>query len=641
LNPSWRTLPEAKYEVLLDALPSTYFESKINPSDRPTCGRNFNTPGELQNSGSRADRVPETAETRSATTQSPSPRRLYIGVPSSEQLINLARISNSASLPACSAAGPKSSPGAYPFTGLISGRFPHRLLPVSPRTSNTMNPQPFRFLDCFRLCIPALLLGAFLRISFLAAIPEAHYSADAGSYFEAADYRWNRHKTKFNEKRRWLYPILLLAAPALPGSSAQAVAVTQHAVGLAAVLAAGWIVGNVTQRRRLWVPLVTVIVAALPQALWFEHETVAECFFVACFMLTTALAVPHNRLRTPTGLAAFLAAAAVIVLLKPHGKIIWLGCLLTALWIWRAPRKWGLAAGTALALGGFALVTTGEKKQSAWLFLASTLPLVDPEGDSHREYRQTLKPLIQEVAPLLDQYPWKEGDYKKRLRKPEPDAVSPLWGQLAADRERYSQVANAFAREAVLQHPIQFAQLVLAKIGLGLSGADYGSKFEPRVFWEMQSEMDASRWTEPGRPAELELYYGWNADLYPKLVAERGQRPPWAGRQVSKLATWLAPIRNIESDSGPNRLAMTPFGWLVLAGLALCLVPSLFTSLLPLWLPAALYLIGVYAVGDSLPRYALPVEWLLPIFAALFLDRLLSALQKLLPTRKPAPSGQS
>jgi hypothetical protein len=499
-----------------------------------------------------------------------------------------------------------------------------------------MNPLPFHFKDCFRLCLPALLLGAFLRISFLFAIPEAHYSADAGSYFEAADYRWNRHKTKFNEKRRWLYPALLLAAPALPGSTARSVAVAQHMVGLAAVLAAGWVAGNVTRRRRLWVPLVALTVACLPQALWFEHETVAECLFVSCFMLATALAFPRERLQNPGWLAGFLFAAAAIVLLKPHGKLLWLGCLLAALWVRRDPRKWGAAAAAALVLGVFALVSTGEKKQSAWLFLASTLPLVAPDGPTHSEYRQTLKPLIQEVAPLLDQYPWKEGDYKKRLRKPEPDAVSPLWGRLAADRELYSKVANALAREAVLRHPVEFSRLVLAKIGLGLSGADYGAKFQPANFWEMQAEMDSSRWTEPSRPAELELYYGWNAGEYPERVAERSRRAPWMGNGVSKLTSWLAPTRNIETASGPNRLEITAAGWLALAGLCLCLFPARFSSHLVLWLPAALYLAGVYAVGDSLPRYALPVEWLLPVFVALCMDQLLTGLQRLRGKSQPA-----
>ena len=503
-----------------------------------------------------------------------------------------------------------------------------------------MNLTPFRFRDCLRLCLPALLLGAFLRISFVASIPEAHYSADAGSYFEAADYRWNRHKTKFNEKRRWLYPVLLLGAPLLPGSTAKAVAVTQHAVGLAAVVAAGWVVGNITRRRRLWVPLVTLVVACLPQALWFEHETVAEAFFVSCFMLATALALPLERLRNPGRLAAFLLAAAVIVLLKPHGKIIWMGCVLCALWSWREPRRWGLPAAAALVLGLFAMATTGEKKQSAWLFLASTLPLVDPEGASHREYRETLRPLIQEVAPLLDQYPWREGDYKKRLRKPEPDAVSPLWGELAADRERYSKVANALAREAVLHHPFQFARLVLAKIGLGLSGADYGLKFQPAGFWQMQAEMDESRWREPGRPAELELYYGWPADQYPHQVQQRSLRPRWAGTWLSNLAFQVAPTRNVEHASQPSRLEVTLTGWLVLGGLGICLLPTRFSRLLILWLPGSLYLAGIYAVGDSLPRYALPVEWLLPVLAALFLDQLLDGLQILLERFRPThPTG--
>ena len=42
---------------------------------------------------------------------------------------------------------------------------------------------PFTFRRCLLLCLPALLIGAALRISMLAALPEGYYGPDSNSYF--------------------------------------------------------------------------------------------------------------------------------------------------------------------------------------------------------------------------------------------------------------------------------------------------------------------------------------------------------------------------------------------------------------------------------------------------------------------------
>src|SRR5215210_8127001 len=113
-------------------------------------------------------------------------------------------------------------------------------VPVPPRISE------FTFTKCCWLCLPALILGAWVRISYLAALPEAMYTGDSNSYFETAVAAWLDGELEVSPKRRWLYPLLLIVAPALPGNSLQVVAVVQHVVGLAVILAAGWITGHAT-----------------------------------------------------------------------------------------------------------------------------------------------------------------------------------------------------------------------------------------------------------------------------------------------------------------------------------------------------------------------------------------------------------
>src|SRR5258708_4115775 len=111
--------------------------------------------------------------------------------------------------------------------------------------------KPFSLRECLMLCLPALILGATLRIWFLAAIPEGSYGSDSPSYFQAVDRLWNEHRISFSHKRRWLYPILLTPVPALPFSPAHSIPVLQHLLGLATVFGVGWIVGNLTRLRAL------------------------------------------------------------------------------------------------------------------------------------------------------------------------------------------------------------------------------------------------------------------------------------------------------------------------------------------------------------------------------------------------------
>jgi hypothetical protein len=83
------------------------------------------------------------------------------------------------------------------------------------------------------LCIPALILGAALRASFLAVTPEVYYQTDTYSYFMTASKLLTDGDFDINPKRSFLYPSLLVFAPLLPGSVAVGVAVIQHILGLA------------------------------------------------------------------------------------------------------------------------------------------------------------------------------------------------------------------------------------------------------------------------------------------------------------------------------------------------------------------------------------------------------------------------
>src|SRR6187402_3413617 len=95
---------------------------------------------------------------------------------------------------------------------------------------------PLTLRRCFWLCFPALIIGAILRISFLMAVPEAYYGNDSNSYFVTAHSIYLNHRFDFPPKRRFVYPLLLVAAPIIPFcNTVQIVAIVQHAAGLAMI----------------------------------------------------------------------------------------------------------------------------------------------------------------------------------------------------------------------------------------------------------------------------------------------------------------------------------------------------------------------------------------------------------------------
>jgi hypothetical protein len=473
--------------------------------------------------------------------------------------------------------------------------------------------------QCLWLCLPALLIGAALRISVLMAIPEGYYGADSNSYFETASQLWNEGHLEVKSKRRWIYPLLLIPAPLLPGSTAQVIAVCQHAIGLATIIGIGWIVLHLTHRPKLWVPLVTTLAAIWPRMLWYEQEIIAESVLLACIVLAAALAFPIGSLRRPQRLFWYLIAVTLIVAVKPHGKPIWMGLLLAAVLIAGPPWKWGWKNLAAAAASVVVMMSGGSSSQGAWLLLSSTLPLVKTDGEKYAEYRAILRPHIEEARADLWQYPWEQGRYKKHLSSSKGDTtLGPDWMALFKDDKKFTKVAKSLAIEAILTSPFTYARLVLLKIGMVMSDENPGERLAPDKFWSQQDSRNDSRWDR--RPAEMKLMYETDRAGYNVLTAERKQRTAWYEPYLLPFTRTFIWTRTVGGEDEPKSLRPAWFGLLALLGLIACLRPALFRATSPLWLSLMLYMGIIFAIGDTVSRYLQAVEWIGMIFVAVGLD---------------------
>ena len=138
--------------------------------------------------------------------------------------------------------------------------------------------------DVLLWALPAMIFGTVLRVLLTSCLPYAFWGADSRSYFSFAHRLLADHVFSLDEKRRYLYPILLVPVAALPGPPLRWLAVLQHALGVATIWPAAYVVRKCFVCWRLWIIPVTVLFTALPILLWYEHELLGENLFFASLM---------------------------------------------------------------------------------------------------------------------------------------------------------------------------------------------------------------------------------------------------------------------------------------------------------------------------------------------------------------------
>jgi hypothetical protein len=502
----------------------------------------------------------------------------------------------------------------------------------------------FTFRKCLLLCIPALIFGAVLRISLLTAIPEAFYGADSNSYFETARSVLLEDKFTYGPKRRYVYPILLIAAPLVPLCNAlHVVAIVQATAGLVMLVGIGWVTGNLVRRPTIWVPLVTLFCAWWPRIMIYEHEMLGECLMLCTFVAAVCIAAPPGGLATNRRLGWFLVLAMLIVAVKPAGRPIWGGLFLAAILITRNPFKWPKQFYlTAVAV--FAITfTSGGDGQGPGLLLSSTLPFIKTEGEPYAKERAMLKPYIEEARANLPNFAFNQKNYKKILYDPRPTAkLGPEYAAFVADKKRYSKVAMGLGLPAILAHPIQYTQLVGMKVLTAATTRHHDQRLVPKTFWSDQEDSSEGRWQR--RPDEMKLLYEMDEPAYNAMVAERSKRTVWYEPYMPmvKKINWVVAEEG-EPGQKPT-IDVKWLGWLALLGLFGSLVPGRFTRTSILWLPLLVYLPIVYAVGDRVSRYLHTVDWLVFVMIGIGLDVVLDLLTA--PWRKrsdaksePAPAA--
>ncbi len=493
--------------------------------------------------------------------------------------------------------------------------------------------------DALLWAIPALLFGAVLRLLFLSYSPYAYWGSDSNSYFSFTELLLNSGKISLYDKRRYVYPLMMLPITILPGSTLKWLVWIQHGLGLLTLVPLAYCVRKSFTHWRWFIVPVTVAFAGMPLILWYEHEMLAENIFFAAVIWSCAgwmaWVSEENPLRKHRLWWCFFVPFAVLILTKPAGRFFLPGILLALLCVaaWRH-LKWREAG--SLAAAAALTFTIGQDSQGSWLLYTSSFPLTRLDTPLHAEYKAEIRDMVLEARSRVDQFKMDEDrDWKRFLKNPEEQSERPLWQALGKDRKLKARIYRDLALEGIKARPDLFLLISFDKILSSANPDDFKTErfltdYYPRKFEHLYERY------QKDNPGRLQLIFGLpRREPLPPYSEVKGWLSPNPDAKASQwlyvysgwFEKWLHLIEDDEIHEDADEVtlvaALQPAGWLLVAGAILSLFPLYFQRI-GLWtIIIGGYLLAVFLVGSANARFfgaawpivilliALPADYLL------------------------------
>jgi len=485
--------------------------------------------------------------------------------------------------------------------------------------------------DAILWAIPALIVGAILRLLLLSYSPYVFWGSDSRSYFGFTSGVLNDFYFSLNEKRRYLYPIFLLPVSLLPGSTLRALAWIQPMLGLAAILPFAYLIRKIFVGWKLWILPLTIIYAGLPVYIWFEHELIADTIlFSGMPWVFAGWAAWAGQARIERARALwwwFFVPLAIIALTKPSVKFFWPGIVFALLvvgaWKILTWKQWSALA--AVFLIGFSM---GDDEQGSWLLYNTAFPFTRLETPLHADYKAEIKDWVLAKRARIDSYAEEDYEVQKFLRGPDSDKTRPLWKKLGKDKSVMAKVYRELALEAIKAHPDLFLRTGLHRLLGSCNPADLADdRFEADYFARrLQDDLEGNR--SPEKMLRIAFGIPKSAPFPPKEEFWKRTCP----HPDSAAARWL--FSYVETFQRLGALVSRPtgeqhtfdqyhptfLGWWLLLGMILALIPP-FLRTVGVWVLGMTAALGAtFLVGIEHVRYFAPMWPLVLITMAVALD---------------------
>lgn len=481
--------------------------------------------------------------------------------------------------------------------------------------------------ETLQWAMPAMVFGAVLRALLVSYLPYAFWGPDARSFYKFPHTLLTEHYVSFPEKRRFLYPLLMVPVSLLPGAPLRWLPLFQHALGLLTVLPFAYLVRKTMVHWRLWMLPATLFFAGFPLFVWYEHELLGETLFFDTLVWTFAgwaAWVGEKRIERSRRLFWwFFVPFALFLATKPSGRFVWpgifAGLVLTLAWR-RLDWRRIIALGLLLGLTPF----VGSKKQGAWILYVATFPLTQTETPLHAEYKAEIRDSVVRMRAQSDVYYFLQDNEPFLLvRDPGDQDARPLWKGLGKDEKLKSKVYFDLAFEGIRAEPRLFLHFAWQRI---VASADFSAfdrtRFNAGFYREHTKEFYTEAEQSEASPVRLVFALPAHGPLPPYEEFARRLDPAadsLAARCVRAIVG-LYPAEALDFFRFPkvppierkiSLMRVAPFGWWLFAGMLLSFLPR-YRLTLGVWTVVATgYLFGVFIVSLTNVRYFAPA-W--PVF---------------------------
>lgn len=326
-------------------------------------------------------------------------------------------------------------------------------------------------------CAPALFLGVALRALLTWQMPYGYMQFDSADFLATAVSFLTKGSLSIHSKRTFLVPILYTLPFVLRLPALIVIPIAQHLLGIAVILMSGALIRLWLAPWRWVIIPVTIILAANPVILWFEHALMSESVYLFCVFALALAGTLFTRQATSRQFAFVLVALFFTAAARPEGRLFFgFGFALVLAVQWG---NWKTCWRRMAWLAGVALVTMllTRTHQAGQLLYATVLPLAPDESKVDPEFGRLVRPLRDEVRRF-------RGGVPKKLQSLEQELADLSLDYLKAKGVRNpdgNALCQRMAIEACLNQPRALPGLALSKFLVASKGPTSIGYDEPRL----------------------------------------------------------------------------------------------------------------------------------------------------------------
>lgn len=299
------------------------------------------------------------------------------------------------------------------------------------------------------LCLPALLVGAAIRIHFCAEAPYGYFLSDTRNFIDGARNFLKSPLGVFGGgARTFLAPILYSVPVGLDVPLLRVVPWGQHAIGLGMIVASGLLCAAWFRGWRWWIVPVTLVVAAHPTILWYEHMALPESMFVALTMAAALAVALFLRIPSPPTLLLLLSCIFLTAGARQEGFLYSLAALVAcAVVFWRDRRRMAWYAGGVCL---FLLLTAraSQTTQGGQMLIASVIQFAPDRLWLAPDYSGRAAALRERFAPLWPKYPAQHNESRDIIKE---DAMAFLRESRGMSEAEAKLASDAFCKRVGLE----------------------------------------------------------------------------------------------------------------------------------------------------------------------------------------------